>query len=66
MITDENSANSSTVPPPTSEDDATKFTSLYWIGVALSFTFATTGNKDLKFRITAVIIHVSTESTSIF
>ena len=65
MITDENLDNSTTVPPPTSEDNATKFTSLYWIGVALSFTFATTGNKDLYFRITAVICF-TTESTSIF
>ena len=28
-------------------NEATKFTSSYWIGVGLAFTFATTGNYNL-------------------
>ena len=42
-VKDETLHNLTSTNQSNTEDDSTKFDSSYWIGVGLSFTFATTG-----------------------
>ena len=43
VVKDETFDNLTSANQSKTEDESTKFDSSYWIGVGLSFTFATTG-----------------------